>query len=286
MTAEFFVGAPIVIRLPGIAQPELSPVGNGYIYFDQASGQFKVSQNGGVYVDLVGGGGSLPPLIGIQYAALMENPIGVVSWNQITEDMILPAYSVDLSAVGSTSVEVGSLVNNPQFNASYVRPAAAATLSDNQGNPPQDVLADPNPLTMPFAYTKATNNDTVVFTLSANETGGPTRSDNVTMTWQPRVYWGTGAPGQSSEAFIESLTGNALAGGRGRTFTVNAGVGEAIYYAYPLAYGNGTFSVNGFVGGFNPPTTVSVTNAFGVTQDYLLYESALTGLGSTTVVVS
>lgn len=286
MTAEFFIGAPIVIRLPGIAQPELSPIGNGYIYFDRASGKFKASENGGVYVDLVGGGGSLPPLIGVQYAALMENPIGTASWNQITEDMILPGYSVDLTAVGATTVEVGDTVSNPQFNATYERPAAAASLEDDEGNPPQDVLGDPNPLTMPFNYNKTANNDSVVFTLSANETGGPTRTDSVTVTWQPRVYWGTGLPGGASEAFIESLANNALAGSRSRTFNVNAAVGDAIYYAYPLSYGAGTFSVNGFVGGFNPPTTVSVTNAFGVTQDYLLYESALTGLGDTTVVVS
>ena len=40
----------------GTSAPELSTNGNGSIYFDQTSGQFKVSQNGSVYSPLVTGG--------------------------------------------------------------------------------------------------------------------------------------------------------------------------------------------------------------------------------------
>jgi hypothetical protein len=57
MTAEFFYGAPIVLRLPGIAQPELPPTGNGYIYFDLASGKLRASNNGAPYQDIVVGAG-------------------------------------------------------------------------------------------------------------------------------------------------------------------------------------------------------------------------------------
>jgi hypothetical protein len=40
----------------GISAPAVSPSGKGRIYFDTAAGKFKVSENGGAYVDLVGGG--------------------------------------------------------------------------------------------------------------------------------------------------------------------------------------------------------------------------------------
>lgn len=41
----------------GISAPSVSPAGQGRIYFDSTSNTFKVSENGGAYVDLVGGGG-------------------------------------------------------------------------------------------------------------------------------------------------------------------------------------------------------------------------------------
>ncbi|MEL7340384.1 MAG: hypothetical protein AAGM67_07865, partial [Bacteroidota bacterium] len=48
--ANFFTQGPI-------AQPALSPLANGRIYFDQNDFKFKVSENGGPYVDLLGAGG-------------------------------------------------------------------------------------------------------------------------------------------------------------------------------------------------------------------------------------
>lgn len=41
----------------GVATPANAPAGQGRIYFDSASSKFKVSQNGGGFVDLVGSGG-------------------------------------------------------------------------------------------------------------------------------------------------------------------------------------------------------------------------------------
>jgi len=55
MAAEFFNGALTILRLPGMPQPELSPVGNGYIYFDISAGKLMASEDGGMYVTLVGG---------------------------------------------------------------------------------------------------------------------------------------------------------------------------------------------------------------------------------------
>lgn len=42
------------LSVRNMAAPALSPAGQGRIYFDNAAGKFKVSENGGAYVDLLG----------------------------------------------------------------------------------------------------------------------------------------------------------------------------------------------------------------------------------------
>ena len=101
------------------------------------------------------------------------------------------------------------------------------------------------------------------------------------------TYWGVGPDGLSSEADIEGLANSALASSRGRTFTVTAGSGEHIYYAFPSSYGTPTFFVGGFEGGFElEASAVSVTNVNGVTQNYDLWKSTNANLGTTTVQVT
>jgi hypothetical protein len=235
----------------------------------------------------LGAGGVLPPLAGLLGAVLLEDPIGSLQFRCLTPDDICPAFAVGLTLFGgSNPVEVGESVISPLFNAMYSNGTPTfAELTDNDGNPAQNVLALPNPITRPHTYVETANNASVVFTLTAN-TGGPNKLSTVPLVWSPRVYWGTGVAGGSTEAFIEALANNSLASSRARTFTVTPGATEKIYYAYPASYGAGTFVIGGFEGGFLPSTTISVTNAFGVTQSYLLYESTLVGLGTTTVQVS
>ncbi len=89
------------------------------------------------------------------------------------------------------------------------------------------------------------------------------------------------------EAEVEALASSGLQSSRARTITVTAGVGEYIWYAYPASYGAATFTIAGFEGGFDLITsTLSITNANGVTQNYRLYRSTNPSLGLTTIVVS
>jgi hypothetical protein len=235
-------------------------------------------------VALGAGGGGLPALLGQQFAVLMESPVGMLAFARLTEDMILDAFAVTLT--GGGEAEVGDSVISPQFSAFYVRPPVVAVLTDTDANPPQDVVALSNPITRPHTYTKTVNNALVDFVVTANEQFGPSRVGQATWAWRPRAFWGVGAAGGATEVFIEALANSALAPSRARTFAVSPGPTEKIYYAYPTAYGVATLSVGGFVGGFLPPTTIAVTNPFGVTQSYYLYESALVDLGTTSVVAS
>ena len=110
-------------------------------------------------------------------------------------------------------------------------------------------------------------------------------SRTVGITFQPKVYWGKTNKEQLENADILALEGSSLAGGRGRTFTVNAGEGEKIVYAFPTSFGTPIFNVGGFDGGFTKAQTLEFTNASGYKQSYDVWMSVNAGLGNTTVTV-
>jgi hypothetical protein len=79
-----------------------------------------------------------------------------------------------------------------------------------------------------------------------------------------------------------------LQAGKGLTFTANAGSLQRIAYAMPVRYGTPAFWVGGFEGGFsavqfNEPFVFE--NAAGYKEQYAVWLSDNTGLGSTTVEV-
>lgn len=209
------------------------------------------------------------------------------NWHMLAQKGIYvpptPAFTCGLS--GGGQLEAGQLLINPSFNASYNRTPTTATLQDNQGNPSQNVLGVANPLVVARTYQKNTADQTVSFTLSATEPENPA-SASATWVWRQKAFWGIGPTGQRSSAFIQALANGVLSSSKNRTFTVDAGsTDQHIYYAYRAAYGTSTFWVGGFEGGFDGPYTVAVTNQYGVTENYYLYQSVQPGLGSTTVTV-
>ena len=76
-----------------------------------------------------------------------------------------------------------------------------------------------------------------------------------------------------------------LQASKGKTFTVNAGENEHIFYAVPSRYGTCMFNVGGFDGGFSKVTTFDFVNASGFKESYDVYKSTNDNLGSTTVTV-
>ena len=107
-------------------------------------------------------------------------------------------------------------------------------------------------------------------------------------TRSEHVYWGVSTTPANTEAFIEALAGRASSAPRASTtFDVNASGSNKIYYARPTHFGAAVFNVGGFVGGFILRATgISVTNTFGLTLSYDLYESVSVGLGATTITVT
>lgn len=127
---------------------------------------------------------------------------------------------------------------------------------------------------------------TVVFTLNSAK-GSQSDTATITHTFVNKRFWGvTTVASGFTESDVESLSGSELSNSISKTFNVTAGSSEYIVYAYPSRLGTATFTVGGFEGGFNSPETVSITNASGYTEDYYVYRSVNSALGSTTVTVS
>lgn len=196
------------------------------------------------------------------------------------------AFDTTAFACTTPTLEVGATATNPAFTAAHNRTPTALTLTNNDNVESKDVHATPTSFTSSQGYTKTTNNASVTFTLTGSD-GISGDVATAAIAWRPRVYWGTGASGGNTEAFIEALSGSALQSSRSGSFTVNATGSLKIYWAAPASYGTPTFDVGGFTGGFTlVSNTISVTNAHGVVQNYALYESDTPGLGNTTVVVT
>lgn len=135
------------------------------------------------------------------------------------------------------------------------------------------------------SYTGKSVTSNAVIKLTVTDERDASVSRQVTISFQPKVYWGVSNKASLESADILALASNALAGSRARTFSVSAGDGEYIYYAIPSSFGTPTFNVGGFDGGFVKAGTVSHQNASGYTQDYDVWKSVNAALGQTSVTV-
>jgi hypothetical protein len=121
------------------------------------------------------------------------------------------------------------------------------------------------------------------WTLNATD-GTDSDTASISIAFYNRRFWGVSSTASGyTEGDIEGLANNELSNSKAKTFTVTAGAGEYICYAYPSRLGTTIYYIGGFLGGFNSPETVSVTNASGFTENYYIYSSVNDGLGETTV---
>jgi hypothetical protein len=216
-------------------------------------------------------------------AALVMDGIDVYLVGQ--NSAVIPYFNISAFNSPEELNEVGATITDPTFTASYTEPPDSASVVDNQGNPTADVSSTPLGFTYAHEYTKTVNNSSVSITLSAVK-GSASSGKGLSMYWRPKVFWGVGPNGLSTEADIEGLTNQPLLSSRVLTFTASPGAAEHIYYACPETYGAATFTVDGWEGGFDLVGIVSVTNAHGVIQNYRLYKSTNPNLGTTVVGVT
>ena len=124
------------------------------------------------------------------------------------------------------------------------------------------------------------------YTLKAKDEREAEATKTTAINFLNGVYWGVAEDKSSFDsAFILGLT-KGLQGSKAKTFTVNAGASQHIYYAIPTRYGTPAFKVGGFDGGFAKAATIDFTNASGYNESYDIWKSDNPGLGNTTVVVA
>jgi len=276
----------------------VSPSNKGHIRYNESTNKWQYSENTASYVDFdSGGGGGLPATIGVQFAALIEDPANTPKFAVLTQDMIQPAFVVTLNLFGTNIFEVGDDIVNPSFTVSYANGTpASATIDDGAGPSPGVPLTGGfTGGTIPETYSSSAGSDAngeqQVFDVVATSTLGITKGDTDTATWLPRVFWDDIPDAAYTEAFIEAMAGNELRSSRNKTISYNTGASEYMFYAFPTDYGGGTPSfidqATGFAAGFTKVApSVSVTNSFGNIQTYEIWRSNNPNLGARTIDVS
>lgn len=232
-----------------------------------------------------GGGSGLPDVANVDGYAIIEVG-GVYASRPILASYIVAAFDITGFSTSMTTREVGQAATTPAFTATFNRTPTAATLTNNSDAESKNVVGTPTSFSSSNTFTSSTNNASVTFTLTASE-GGNTDTATTSVAWRPRVYYGATAVVVDTEVEIEALASSALASSRAATLSLTAGSGEYLFYAFPSSYGTPTFTVGGFSGGFSlVASAVSVTNAYGVTQNYDVWRSDNPNLGSVSVVVT
>jgi len=107
----------------GMAAPAVSSAGQGRIYFDSTSNTFKVSQNGGAYANLVGGGSGTVTNVATG-SGLTGGPItttGTISLANVNNNQLLANTSGSAAAPTGTSLTalIDSALGNTQGSVLY-----------------------------------------------------------------------------------------------------------------------------------------------------------------------
>ena len=195
----------------------------------------------------------------------------------VLDDLLYVPISITSFTSNVGNQEKGSVVNDVTLSWNYNKVPQTLTLN----GAPLDVATKSKALTGQNIKTNTT------WTLKATDARGAISQKSVAISFLNGVYYGVGTvtdtAGVTNE-FVQGLT-KALASSRNRTFSTNAGKGQSIYYAIPAAMGTPTFYVGGFEGGFELLHTFLYTNSKGYSENYNVYKSINSSLGSTSVEV-
>ncbi len=125
------------------------------------------------------------------------------------------------------------------------------------------------------------------FRVTGQNTQNNAFSRNYNVNWRFRVFYGESADTSLTEAQIEALRANLLTSSANRTYSFLGG--DYKYMCWPTSFSQPTQfkdANTGFAVAMESPVTVSVTNPFGVTQDYYVYRTTNTLAGAIDIEVS
>lgn len=198
---------------------------------------------------------------------------------QIRSDISYEAIAINTFTSSVTSAEIGSTVN-------------AVTLTYSLNKVPATLTLDGSTITAAASGTQSLSNlgltSNKTWTLVATDNGSSSNPSSsatktATLSFMYKAFWGAAASGTLNSAFVRGLSNSALTTTKARNITVNATTGQYIWYAVPTSFGECTFKVGGFEGGFEAAQTVNVNDAGGTAVSYRVYRSTNGGLGNTTI---
>ena len=214
----------------------------------------------------------------------------------LDEEFVFGINSFSIS--GSSTVLIGNgnySLNSRTFSATYQEPGSISVSEAKVSTNATSDSGFPAILTSGSTSANGTNiaypsskNSSVTFTLGATGSDDSFVTSTDSITFRNNTYNGvTNGLSLTGGNLTSELTA-VLDNNRQQTFTVNAGSGEYIYYAYPSSFGDATFKVGGFAGGFSKlhGGATAHTNADSFSETYFIYRSDNASLGSTEVEVT
>jgi hypothetical protein len=198
----------------------------------------------------------------------------------VIDDLLYLALSIIGFSAAPSVFEKGQVLTSIQLSWSYNKAVDAQSITGTNVVPPTLLVSDRTKL----VTLSSVASDTVI-TLTADDVSSdanPAKQAQLTLSFLNKLYYGKHVTGTIDSAFVLALTGE-LKSNKTKSFTANTGAGEYIWFACPVAYGFPSFKTNGFDGGFNAPTTISLTNASTHVEDYYVFRSTNENLGVTNV---
>lgn len=203
-------------------------------------------------------------------------------YKQMIDDLMYVKIAYTSASTTHATNEIGATVTD--FNVTWVLNKTPKTQKIKFGAESEEILEVD---VRSKAYTGKNVKSNMNIILTATDERDATASRTLSVSFQPKAYWGVAAKKAAyTDEDLLGLSGNALASGKARTFTVNAGADQYILYAIPSSFGTPTFKINGFEGGFVKASTFEHINASGYSQNYDVWQSVNPNLGNTQVVVT
>lgn len=211
---------------------------------------------------------------------------GFAHLQAVVDYLLYVPISINSFSVPITIYEIGSSVSALSFSWVLNQNPVSQALSGPNLTPPTLAVTDRSyTATLTAALAPTVVGTTYSYELSETDNFS-TIKDIEIISFLNNIYYGDAAiPGTINSAFVTSLT-KQLQSTRSKSYTSNAGSGIYNWFAHRSALGTAVFTVGGFVGGFEAPVTVSVTNASGFVEDYKVYRSTNPNIGPVSIIVS
>lgn len=196
----------------------------------------------------------------------------IANVKDVLDRLLYTDLSIDFSTTQTLINEKGTVLTEVIFNWEYNRPVNTQSIDTVTIHKDSRIYRYPTQISTNKNVTLRVNDFVKDF------------SKSISFKFMNGIYYGVSNSSTYNSELVLGLT-KELSETRTKTFTVNAGSDQYIFYCVPESYGTPKFSVGGFDGGFNKVATIDFTNSVNHTEKYTIWKSTNKNLGQTTVTV-